>query len=142
MKLKGYGICLYTLKGEKIKILLCKSVSSLNKWGCLKGVQEPNETKEQTAQREFFEECKIKVPIKLLTNYFEQINDEKDIGIYLVNGSKVKNLKQFFSDDFLHKHYLCSENSTVKFFDINNLPTIKKKQSRIIKEIIDFLKSR
>ena len=70
-KIKAYGICLYKFdkKENQYKILLCKSVSSLNKWGCLKGGSENNETKKETAIREFYEECHIKIPQKYLTNY-------------------------------------------------------------------------
>ena len=40
----------------------------------VKGGEENGETKLKTAQREFFEECSIRVPLKLLTKYFEQKN--------------------------------------------------------------------
>ena len=63
--IKAYGICLYKINENHIEILLCKSVSSLKKWGCLKGVKENGETPKETAQREFYEECNILVPIKL-----------------------------------------------------------------------------
>jgi ADP-ribose pyrophosphatase YjhB (NUDIX family) len=69
-KIKAYGICLYKVENINnksiIKILLCKSVFSLNNWGCLKGVQDKNESKKQTAKREFFEECSILVSQKNL----------------------------------------------------------------------------
>jgi len=142
IKIKAYGICLYKIENNNIKLLLCKSVTSKDKWGCLKGVQESNESKEQTATREFFEECHIKVSAKLFEQYFEQINYEKDIGIYLVDASKIKNINNFFLKDTLYSNYLSWENSKVKFFNINKLPTIKKKQSKLIVEIIDFLKNK
>jgi ADP-ribose pyrophosphatase YjhB (NUDIX family) len=142
-KIKAYGICLYKLEKHRnkivVKILLCKSVSSLNKWGCIKGVQETNETKKQTAIREFYEECHIKVPVKLLTQYFEQINITKDIGIYLLNASKIKNIKHYFIKDTLQSNFLSWENSKIKFFDITKLPQIKKKQEQIINNIVKYL---
>ena len=145
-KVKAYGICLYKIENINnksiIKILLCKSVFSLNKWGCLKGVQDKNESKKQTAKREFFEECSILVSQKKLENYFEQINQEKDIGIYLVNATTIKNIETFFIKDTLKNNLLSWENSKVKFFDINDLPNIKKKQSKLISEIIDFLQNK
>jgi len=140
--IKAYGICLYQSNQDNTKILLCKSISSLEKWGCLKGVQESNESIKQTAQREFYEECHIKVPLRLLTHYFEQINDSKDIGIYLVDAKNIKDLNRYFFKDILHDNYLSWENSKVKFFNINNLPAIKKKQSKLLVEIIDSLKSK
>ena len=142
IKIKAYGICLYKVEDNKIKILLCKSVTSFEKWGFLKGVDEKNETLQETAQREFFEECNIKVSIKQFEEYFEQLNKEKDIGIYLYNANKIKNLDSYFNKDTLLDDNLSLENSKVKFFNIDNLPTIKKKQSKLINEIIDFLKSK
>jgi ADP-ribose pyrophosphatase YjhB (NUDIX family) len=145
-KIKAYGICLYKVENINnksiIKILLCKSVFSLNKWGCLKGVQDKNESKKQTAKREFFEESTLKVSSLDFEQYFEQINKEKDIGIYLVNINAVKNIETFFIKDTLKKNFLSWENNKVKFFDIKKLPKIKKKQSQLIIEIINFLQNK
>ena len=142
LKIKAYGICLYKVEDTSIKVLLCKSVSSLEKWGFLKGVQENNETNEKTAQREFFEESHIKIPTKLFEKYFEQINKEKDVGIYIVNANNIDNLEIFFTEDTLKSNFLSWENSKVKFFNIDNLPVIKKKQSKLVLEIIDFLRNK
>ena len=141
-KIKAYGICLYIHKKKDIKVLLCKSVSSLNKWGFLKGVQHDNETQQNTAKREFLEECGIDVSTKYLEDYFEQTNIEKDIGIYLVNGKNIKNLDKFFNNNILLHNYLSWENSKVKFFSITSLPVIKRKQILLSKKIIDFLKNK
>ena len=141
-KIKAYGICLYIHEKKDIKVLLCKSVSSLNKWGFLKGVQHDNETQQNTAKREFLEECGIDVSAKYLEDYFEQTNIEKDIGIYLVNGKNIKNLDRFFNNNILLHNYLSWENSKVKFFSITSLPVIKRKQILLSKEIIDFLKNK
>lgn len=141
-KIKAYGICLYIHKKKDIKVLLCKSVSSLNKWGFLKGVQHDNETQQNTAKREFLEECGIDISAKYLEDYFEQTNIEKDIGIYLVNGKNIKNLDKFFNNNILLHNYLSWENSKVKFFSITSLPVIKRKQILLSKKIIDFLKNK
>ena len=145
-KIKAYGICLYKVENINnksiIKILLCKSVFSLNKWGCLKGVQDKNESKKQTAKREFFEESTLKVSSLDFEKYFEQINQEKNIGIYLVNATTIKDIETFFTKDTLKNNFLSWENSKVKFFDVNHLPKIKKKQSKLIIEIIDFLQNK
>ena len=138
--IKACGICLYKVEKNNIKILLCKSVLSKRKWGILKGVAEKNETKEQTAIREFHEECGIKVNNKYLENYFEQINKTKDIGIYLVNYDKINNIENFFIDEKLLSNYLSWENSSVKFFNIDNLPLIKIKQTNLTKNIVKHLK--
>ena len=140
-KIKAYGICLYKIKKNSCEILLCKSVSSLNNWGCLKGLIDKNETKQQCAKREFFEESSIEVDIVDFEEYFEQANNEKDIGIWLVNAKNIKNLDGFFFENKLLNNYLSWENSKVKFFDINELPSIKKKQKFLVSEITDFLKS-
>lgn len=140
--IKAYGVLLYITDKKNTKILLCKSVKSLDKWGCLKGLQEKSESSKECAKREFFEESSIKVETYLFEEYFHQENDEKDIGIWIVNGKKIKGLSNYFLDDKLHENYLSWENSKVKFFDINDLPNIKKKQVQLLKEIKGFLQSK
>ena len=141
-KIKAYGILLYTMNKKGTKVLLCKSVKSLNKWGCLKGMQDGSETAKECAKREFFEECSIKVETYLFEDYFYQENDEKDIGIWIVNANKVKDIENYFLDDKLYDNYLSWENSKVKFFDINELPIIRKKQIQLIEDIKDFLQNK
>ncbi len=138
----AYGVIPYKLEDRKIKILLCKSVKSFDKWGCLKGVQDKNETAKQCAKREFFEESSIKVNIDDFEEYFSQENESKDIGIWLINSKNVLNINSFFYNDTLYKYLLSWENSKVKFFDIDDLPRIKKKQKKLIKEVKDFLRNK
>jgi len=140
-KIKAYGICIYKVNKKSTEILLCKSVSSLDKWGCLKGLIEKNETKQECAKRELLEESSIPVNIKDFEEYFEQNNDEKDIGIWLVNEKNIKDLQKYFFEDKLLNNYLSWENSKVKFFDIKKLPLIKKKQKLLMLEITNFLKN-
>lgn len=141
-KIKAFGICVYKLNSNNIEILLCKGVSSLNKWGCLKGLLEKNESNQQCAKREFFEESSIDVDIEFFEEYFEQSNKEKDIGIWLVNRKNINNIDQYFFENKLLDNYLSWENSKVKFFDINKLPDIKDKQSSLVGYITDFLKNK
>jgi ADP-ribose pyrophosphatase YjhB (NUDIX family) len=140
--IKAYGVVPYIVKGNNIKILLCLSVASKNKWGCLKGTKNKNETAYECAKREFLEESSIDVEIALFEDYFEQINIDKDIGIWLVNAKNIDNLEKYFSDDSLKNSYLSWENSKVKFFSLNNLPRIKNKQVNLIKEITDSLRNK
>ena len=100
------------------------------------------ETAYECAKREFLEESSINVEIALFENYFEQINIDKDVGIWLVNASNIDNLEQYFVEDTLKNNYLSWENSKVKFFSLNNLPRIKNKQITLLKDIKDFLKSK
>lgn len=139
---KAYGVVPYKIKGNNIKILLCKSVASKDKWGCLKGTKNKNETAHECAKREFFEESSIKVEIDQFEDYFEQINIDKDIGVWLVNADKIENLDKYFNDETLKTSNLSWENSKVKFFPLSSLPRIKNKQVNLIKEITDFLKSK
>ncbi|EFU70314.1 NUDIX domain-containing protein [Aliarcobacter butzleri] len=139
---KAYGIVPYYVKGDDIKILLCKSVASKDRWGCLKGTKTRNETAYECAKREFFEESSISVDVALFEEYFEQLNDDKDVGIWLVNFKNIENIEKYFTNDTLKEQYLSWENSKVKFFSLNNLPKIKKKQQDLINEIKDFLKSK
>ncbi|MEV9500100.1 NUDIX domain-containing protein [Aliarcobacter butzleri] len=139
---KAYGIVPYYVKGDDIKILLCKSVASKDRWGCLKGTKTRNETAYECAKREFFEESSISVDVELFEEYFEQLNDDKDVGVWLVNFKNIENIEKYFTNDTLKEQYLSWENSKVKFFSLNNLPKIKKKQQDLINEIKDFLKSK
>jgi len=139
---KAYGVVPYIVQDDDIKILLCKSVASKNKWGCLKGSKEKNETAYACAQREFYEESSIEVEIGLFEDYFEQINIDKDIGIWLVNARNIESLEEFFLADKLKSNFLSWENSKVKFFSLDDLPKIKKKQKRLIEDIKGFLKSK
>ena len=140
-KIHAYGICLYKKEQNTIKILLCKSVKSEDRWGCLKGVALNNELAEETALREFEEESSIPLDYQDLEKFFIQKNEMKNIGLFTVNANKVSHLSKYFEGEVLYSKYLSSENSAVQFFDINNLPLIKKKQQMVIEEIIHFLKT-
>jgi ADP-ribose pyrophosphatase YjhB (NUDIX family) len=140
--IKAYGVLPYLVEDDNIKILLCKSVASKDKWGCLKGLKEKNETAFECAQRELFEESSIKVEIGLFEDYFEQINIDKDVGIWAVNCSNIEGLEDMFLEGKLKDNYLSWENSKVKFFSLDDLPIIRKKQKKLIKEIKGFLKSK
>jgi ADP-ribose pyrophosphatase YjhB (NUDIX family) len=139
---KAYGVVPYTLKDGDIKILLCRSVASKDKWGCLKGTKTKDETAFECAKREFFEESSIDVEIALFENYFEQLNIDKDIGVWLVNTQNIENIDKYFNADTLKTNYLSWENSKVKFFSLNNLPRIKNKQENLLNDIKDFLKNK
>lgn len=139
-KIKAYGICLYKKESKCIKVLLCKSTLSKNRWGFLKGVQDNNESDTQTAIREFQEESGILVEKKYLEKLFAQKNETKDIGIYLVNYKNIPKVEKYFDNDKLYDEYICWENSQVKFFDIEKLPQIKTKQETLTQEIVKYLK--
>lgn len=139
---KAYGVVPYKIKGNNIKILLCKSVASKDKWGCLKGTKNKNETDFECARREFFEESSIKVNIEDFEEYFEQINIDKDIGVWLVNANKIENFDKYFNDDTLKSSNLSWENSKVKLFSLTALPRIKTKQVVLLKDITDFLRNK
>ena len=139
---KAYGVVPYIVTKNDIKILLCKSVASKDKWGCLKGTKNSNESAYECAKREFFEESSISVEIAFFVDYFEQISIDKYVCIWFVNGNNIENLDTFFVDDTLKKNFLSWENSKVKFFSLNNLPRIKNKQETLLKEITDFLRNK
>ncbi|MCP4970680.1 MAG: NUDIX domain-containing protein [Arcobacter sp.] len=141
-QVKAYGVLVYKIEKYTIKVLLCKSVKSLNKWGCLKGIQTSNESSKECARREFKEESGINVDSSSFENYFFQNNKEKYIGIWLVNSNNIDKLNKYFYEDNLHDNFLSWENSKVKFFDINNLPSIKSKQNFLVDNIKDFLQSK
>ncbi|MEA3353226.1 MAG: NUDIX domain-containing protein [Campylobacterota bacterium] len=138
-KVKAYGVAIYKINNNNIKILLCKSVSSAKRWGFLKGVSEKLETKEETAIRELYEESSIVVKYEHLEKYFEQKNETKDIGIFLVNYDKIKKFNHYFLDNKLLNHHLSWENTDVEFFSIDKVPKIKKKQKKIMTKVVEYL---
>ena len=138
-KIKAFGICLYKQNKDSVELLLCKSAVSQNRWGFLKGVALKDESCEETAIREFYEESSIKVDKKYLEDFFIQKNELKNIGVYLVNSKNIQNVELFFKDNVLKKNYLSSENQEVRFFDIKHLPLIKKKQVFLTNDIVKFL---
>lgn len=142
VKVKAYGVLPYKIENEKIKILLCKSVKSFDKWGCLKGMQLEKETPKECAKREFLEESSITVETFLFEEFFYQENSEKDVGIWIVDYKKIDNADEFFNGDKLHDTYLSWENSKVKFFSLDDLPPIKKKQKVLIEQIKGFLQNK
>jgi len=139
---KTYGIVPYLVEKKDIKILLCLGVASEEKWGCLKGSKARNESALECAKREFFEESSILVDIALFEEYFEQINADKDIGVWLVNSSNIEGIGKYFDKNELKKEYLSWENLKVEFFSLKKLPKIKKKQKKLIRNIKDFLESK
>ncbi len=139
---KAYGVVPYLVSKNDIKILLCKSVLSKDKWGCLKGMKEKDENPYKCAQRELFEESSIKVEIGLFEDYFEQVNLEKDIGVWLVNASNIEGLDGMFFEDKLMSNYLSWENTKVKFFSLDKLPTIRKKQINLVNDLKAFLENK
>ena len=141
-KTKAYGICLYQINEKNIRILLCKSINSKKRWGFLKGGSLNRELPMVTAQREFLEESGIITYIKDYEEYFEQRNEDKDIGIWLLNAKKIPNFDKYFVQDDLKEYFLSMENSEAKFFDVDNLPKIKTKQKDLVKDIIHFLKNK
>ena len=138
-KIKAYGLCLYKFKEDSIKVLLCKSVNSNERWGFLKGVTINGEQPHETALREFEEESSISISPEYLENFFIQKNDLKNIGIYLVNYKNISHVDKYFDNEVLYTEHLSSENSEVKFFDIKQLPLIKKKQKYLTQEILNYL---
>lgn len=139
---RAYGLVPYYVEKNDVKILLCSSFDNKDKWGCLKGVKSRDETAYDCAKREFFEESSILVPNVLFEDYFEQLNLEKSIGVWLVNVKNIDNFDKYFKNDVLKANYSSFENSEVKFFSINKLPKIKSKQQGLIKNIKDFLQNK
>lgn len=139
MKIKAYGISLYKIDKNGISLLLCKSTTSKERWGFLKGAQEKGESDFQTAIREFREESSINIEKKYFEKYFEQKNEQKDIGIFLVNYNNIHGIDKYFNNNILQTKNLSWENSDAKFFNINNLPKIKKKQNKLIQDVIKYL---
>jgi len=141
-KIKTYGIVPYIVDKKDIKILLCLGVASNQKWGCLKGSKNKNESAFLCAKREFYEESSIDIDIALFEDYFEQINPDKSIGVWLVNATNIENFNNYFEKNTLKSEYLSWENSKVEFFSTKKLPKLKSKQKQLIIQIKDFLENK
>jgi len=139
---KAYCLCIYKISKKSIKVLLCKGVKSRDSWGFLKGVTLKNEDEKCCAQREVEEESSLYVKKQYFEEYFEQLNDEKDVGIWLVNASCIDDMDDKFMDDKLFDNFLSWENQKVKFFSLEDLPLIRDKQMYIMKDIKDFLQNK
>ena len=84
---KTYGIVPYLILDNNPSIYVYKNKEG--KYLFFKGKQEINETKEQTAIREFFEETGYKVDEEYLERYFETKTKNKLIGLYLINSKNI-----------------------------------------------------
>ena len=129
----SYGICPYYINDNQIFIILIQPKGHV-KYSFAKGKIESNETKERCAVREMFEETGIVVEENNLENYFEQQNKRKDVGVFLVDLTKLN------PDVKLNiGHAECFE---LKFLNINDEIPIYNNQSSILKQIRDFFNSR
>lgn len=131
MKEYSYGICPYYKVQDEIYIVLIQPKGHVE-WGFAKGKIEENETKEECAVREFYEETGLKVNIESLENYFEQNNKRKDVGIFLVN---IFNMNK---DDKINLQ--SKEVHKIKLFNITDKIDIYKNQENILNEIKHYLK--
>ena len=127
----SYGICPYYKVQDEIYIILIQPKGHVE-GGFAKGKIEENETKEECAVREFYEETGLKVNIESLENYFEQNNKRKDVGIFLVNIFNMnKNDKINLQSKEVYK---------IKLFNLNDEIKIYKNQEIILNEIKLHLK--
>lgn len=124
----SYGICPYKIVKDTVHIVLIQPKGH-TEWGFMKGKIEQNESIEECAVREAFEETGLKIDIEHLEDYFTQKNRRKDIGIFLVNVDNI-DLKKIK----LQK----GEVNRIKYFDIKYNVSINKNQQ----EILNFIKAK
>ena len=129
----SYGICPYFVYEGNIYIMLIQPKGH-KEYGFSKGKIEIEETIEDCAIRELFEETGIIVKKEHLENYFEQKNRRKDIGVFLVN---INNL------DLNNRLNLgSSECFVIKFFDILGEVPINNNQKMILSQIKEFFSAK
>ncbi|RLA75411.1 MAG: NUDIX hydrolase [Epsilonproteobacteria bacterium] len=133
--IESFGITILNIYNNKAHILLCKSAKSRIKWGFVKGKTKKQEIPKQTAIREFKEETGIVIEYEKLVDIFFYTSESINIGIYLVHKADIKNIDRYFNIEKLKSKFTDTENSEVRFFDIDNLPPIKNKQIDIINQI-------
>lgn len=128
----SYGVCPYLIHEDSVYIMLIQPKGH-KEYGFSKGKIEIEETIEDCAIRELFEETGIIVKKEHLENYFEQKNRRKDVGIFLVDLTK---LNQDVKLNIGHAE--CFE---LKFFNINDDINIYKNQKDILFQIREFFNS-
>jgi len=141
MKPKSYGLCPYQIMNGQFYVLLNKT-SEISYYNFFKGKIEENETIEECAQREFFEETGVEVNIKDFEEYYEQNSKRKNIGIFLVDWAKYHHKIFKFQDEeiwsavWVPLEYIeMSKNQQKIINDINLVFTDRK---NIIKNLYSF----
>jgi len=127
----SYGLAPYLIINGYYHILMNKT-SEDSFYNFFKGKIEKDETIEQCAQREFFEETGILVSTKHFEKYFFQKSPRKNIGIFLVDWTKYMNM--LF--DFQKKEIWSV--SWVRLKEVN----ISKNQQKIAQKIITYFESK
>ena len=118
----SYGVVPYLIINGSYFLLLNKTSKS-SYYNFFKGKTEPNESKEDTAIREFLEETGVLIDKENLEDYVEQKNKRKDIGIFLLDFSKYNN-KIFKFDE--------KEIYSATWVNINNYIEVSKNQKEIL----------
>jgi 8-oxo-dGTP pyrophosphatase MutT (NUDIX family) len=116
--------------GGQIQILLIRTVKGNKKWGLPKGKIEPDETYEECAVRETFEETGITVPIEALTYKLPECYNQPEnkplrrVICYLVGLSD--GIEPAISQDFQH------EIQEARWWNIDELPQLYRYQHALI----------
>lgn len=131
MKEYSYGVVPYTIKDNRVYLLVSLASKKDLKYGFFKGKIEIGETIKDCAVREFYEETGIKIEKDWLDKYFSQKHIQKDVGVFLLDIDYIIN----------EKVNLNKENYGFKIIEINELyNNIISNQDKILKEIILYFK--
>lgn len=125
MKEYSYGVCPYRITSKGTEILLIQSKGS-EEWGFIKGKIDDSESIKDCAKRECKEETNIKFKKKYLETYFEQTNEKKNIGIFLIDCINIDMSNIILSEKEIQK---------IKFFNIKEDIKINKNQKKILFKI-------
>ena len=87
---KSCGIVLFRKKQDHQEYLVLKYPPELDYWGLCRGTVEPNETEEQTALREAYEETSLR-KIRFISGFKEKINY-----FFIENGKQIPKEVTFF----------------------------------------------
>lgn len=127
------GAFVHKIENGVTYVLLVRPKEDRDVWGLPKGHINPDETGEQCAIREVFEETGVKIKLeKRLQNCFTQNSKERKIVITW--------LATVEGDDFPNPQD--GENFDVKWFDIENLPKLHKYQLAVIRQGVEILINR
>ena len=126
MKPTSIGIIPYQFSENGVSILLMKSSKKNKSFDFVKGKIEPNETKIDCCLREVKEEIGISISKNDLEFSVKQFNKKKNIELYFIHWDK-----------YLYNHFKLDvrEVFELKWFNLNEIPSISQNQRLIITKI-------
>jgi len=126
MKTTSIGIIPYRFSENGVSILLMRSSKKNDRFDFVKGKIEPYETRVDCCLREVQEEIGVSLSKEDLDFSVKQYNKKKNIELFFIHWDK-----------YLYKQFKLDEREVfeLKWFNLNEIPTISQNQRLIITKI-------